>query len=99
MTARAVLREFKEGSYQGKAGLIARHPGQPLSFSHRIGKFLTGFLDQPRFVVEQVDLRRGARLEQKNDPLGLGFVVEPSTRLGMKHVGQSNASESSAESL
>jgi hypothetical protein len=57
------------------------HARQPLPAADRFRQFLGEQVLQFRLVVEQVELRRGAGLEQVDDPLGrrveMGLVAAP----------------------
>ena len=51
-----------------KTRLPARHASETLPLPDRVGELLTVKLPQPGLVVEELEMRRPARLEQINDP-------------------------------
>ena len=58
-----------------KARLMGDHPGHALPLEHRFWNVLAKAILQQRLVVEQVQVRRTAGLEQEDDPLRLGREV------------------------
>ena len=60
----------------GEALLAARHPREPLAIADRIGQLAAVPRDEPRLRIEQLDLRRAARLEEVDHPLGPRREVE-----------------------
>jgi hypothetical protein len=58
-----------------KTGLGRRHSGEPLAAANRIGELGPAEIGQARLPVEEVHLRRCARLEEVDDPFGLGGEV------------------------
>ena len=78
--ALAVLRELEAEPASGSDAWLARHAGEPLAAADAVRQRLAVLLVQQRLVVEQVLLRRPAALEQVDDPLRLGWVVESSQR-------------------
>ena len=50
-------------------------------------------------MVKEIDLRRRSRLEQVDDPLGLGRMMEAVPSLRLEHVGQCDSAQASPESL
>ena len=67
MPAKAELRRS-----HGKIGLRGRHAGEPLAFADRLGQLGSLLAAQSGFMVEQIQLRRTARLKQIDDALGFG---------------------------
>ena len=53
-----VLGELVGRTDQRQACLITRHASEALATAHRVGKLLAGFLNQMRFVIKQIHLRR-----------------------------------------
>ena len=74
-TAFAILIEGKWRPGERQTRLIGRHAGEPLSLAHGIGQLLTVLGIEAGLVIEQVHLRRAARLIEENDALGLGRDV------------------------
>ena len=68
--APAAAAEFRDAR-QDELLLVRRHRRQPLALAHRFRQFLARPLHQARFVVKQLQLRRPARLREKNHPLRL----------------------------
>ena len=68
--ALAVLRELELRAGQRKRPLERGHAGQALAHPHRLGQLLAVHRAEQRLVVEQLELRRAAALEQVDDPLG-----------------------------
>ena len=60
----AVLRELEFRRHDRKARLRRRHAGEPLALAHRFGQVLALKFDEAGLVVEQLHLRRSARLER-----------------------------------
>ena len=55
--------------------LRGRHRGEPLAVADRVGQLLAGPFPEPGLLVEQLQLRRAARLGEEDHPLGLGGEV------------------------
>ena len=70
-----VLPEVVPGLVNRERLLGGRHAGQTLASANGIGQFRTVELLEPWLVVEEVELRRPAALEQVDDVLGLGRKV------------------------
>ena len=68
----ARLNEAKLRGDHRKTRLPACHPRETLSLSDRVGEFLSVKLPQPRLVVEELEMRRPARLKQIDDPFCAG---------------------------
>ncbi len=66
-TGCAAPRESKDRRRHREALLRGSHGRQALTFAYRVGEIFPTNLRQLRFVVKQVDLRRGTRLEKIND--------------------------------
>ena len=64
----ARLNEAKLRGDHRKTRLPTRHAGETLPLSDRVGEFLSVKLPQPRLVVEELEMRRTARLKQIDDP-------------------------------
>ena len=64
--------------------LVRRHAGEPLAHADRVGQLRAAHARQVRLVVEQVELRGRAVLEQVDDALGFGreSAAGPAGRLG-----------------
>ena len=71
----AALCKGKFGRNDGKARLRGRHTREALAAANGIGKVGTLKFFEPRFIVEQFDLRGTAGLEQINDALGFGSKI------------------------
>src|SRR2546422_748405 len=72
----AVALEWVRRTDAQQCLLPGGHPGNALAHAHARRKFFAGHLSQFRLRIEQVDVRRGAGLEQVDDPSGLGREVE-----------------------
>ncbi len=68
----SVLLEFENRWRHRQRRLARRHARDPLPLPDRIRQILAAILGQLRLVVEQVHLRRAARLVQEDHALGLG---------------------------
>ena len=51
------------------------------------------------FVIKEIDLGGATRLEEVDDPFGLGRVMKPLACFGLKHVGQCQSSQTSAKAV
>ncbi len=67
---RAMLLELEDRRRGRKGGLIRGHAGQALAHPHRFRQIAAAQLLKPGLVIEQVQLRGSAVLEQINDALG-----------------------------
>jgi len=75
-STRAVAGEgIRRGDERDRA-LVARHAREPLAAADAVGKLLPVLLLEQRLVVEEVELRRAARLEEVDHPLRPGRQVE-----------------------
>ena len=77
----AVLREFEDGGRGGELRLESGHAGQALPLADRIRQVGAARSFQVGLVVEQVQLRGRAVLEEIDDALGLGREVRQAGRL------------------
>ena len=66
----AVLREPEPRRRDGETRLPRGHAGEPLPHPNGVGQLGRPQIGQSRLIVEQVHLRRPARLEEIDDPLG-----------------------------
>ena len=73
--ASAVLPEAIFRRRDREAILLRRHAGEPLAAANGVGKIDAAHVVELRLVVEEVHLRRSARLEEIDDALGLGGEV------------------------
>ncbi len=67
--ALAVLPELEDRWGNRETLLPGGHRGDPLAHPHRVGQLDPAALAEGRLVIEQVHLRRRARLEQVDHPL------------------------------
>ena len=67
--------ELEDRRRGGKLRLVGRHAGEPLAHADRIRQLRAAQLREVRLVVEQIELRGRAVLEQVDDALGLGREV------------------------
>ena len=67
----AVLAEAVLARRDGEAFLGRGHASEPLAAANGIGQVLREPVRQPRLVVEQIEVRWPAGLEQVDDPLRL----------------------------
>ena len=67
-----VLDERELGRGDGEAGLRGGHARESLAAADRIGQLRSLAFEQVRLGIEQVHLRRAARLEQVNHALRAG---------------------------
>ena len=67
----AVLIELEGCSGEWKFLLVGRHAGEALSQADRLGKVLSVHLLEQGFVIEEVELRGCAVLEEVDDPFCL----------------------------
>src|SRR5262249_11164783 len=74
-SALPVLLETEHRRRDGEALLRRGHGGEPLPLADRLGQLGAAQPVELRLVVEQVHLRRRARLEEVDDPLRLGREV------------------------
>ena len=63
----AMLSELEGGRDTGLFLLLVRHLRQSLTLTNGLGQFLAMKVLQLRLVIEQIDVRRTARLEQIDD--------------------------------
>ena len=73
--ALAVLLELELARRDRERLLRRGHAGEPLPLADRIGQLLREEILQLRLVIEQIDLRRAAGLEEIDDALGFGSEV------------------------
>ena len=66
-----MLSELERRSRQWQRRLKARHAGQSLPLAHAVGQLLSVHRVEQRLVVEQVQLRRPATHDERDDSLGL----------------------------
>ena len=102
----AVLLECERRANERNRALVARHAGEPLAAAHAVGQLLAGLFNEIRLVVEQIELRRPARLKKIDHPLRLRREVEPAEhaagsfsrrRRAAEHLSQRDAAEPHAE--
>ena len=67
----SMLSELEGRSRQRQRRLKARHAGQSLTLAYAVGQLLPVHRVEQRLVVEQVQLRRPATHDERNDALGL----------------------------
>ena len=70
-----MLRELEDGWRGGKLRLVSRHAGEALAHADGFRQLRAVQLCEVRLVVEQIELRRRAVLEEVDDALGLGRKV------------------------
>ncbi len=93
----AVLRELEARRDHRELGLRRRHGGEPLALADGVRKVVAAPLLELRLVVEHLDLRRPARLEEIDDALGLRREVRQSCQPpGLRRVGKERLRTSSS---
>tara|TARA_A100001037_G_C14886459_1_gene516331 strand:- start:71 stop:520 length:450 start_codon:yes stop_codon:yes gene_type:complete len=93
-SALAMSGKLEYGSSDGKRRLPRCHPGESLSIEDGLGNFLAMVLVELRFVVEEIELWRTARLEQINDPLCLRSIMGSGKGARMAPVGAKERTQS-----
>ena len=74
-----VLGKLVLAGGHGQGFLTGGHSRYPLAVSYVIGQILPEFLHQLGLVVPEVEMTGPTAHEEVDDPLGLGFVVKPTT--------------------
>ena len=83
----AVLRELEHRWRDWKLALPRGHSRKPLALANRLWQIFATSIIQGRLGIEQIHLRRSAGLEQIDDPLGLGLVMNPTVGRSLRVPG------------